>query len=159
MFVFSVRGEKIIFDFHLASLYNVENRVLRQSIKRNKERFPEDFMFELTKSEWQEVITNCDNLPDSLKYSPTRPYAFTEQGVAMLSSILKSKQAILVNIHIIRTFVELRRLVNQYSDLQQKIEKIEKKYDDQFRVVFDVIQQVIREEMKPKKSIGFGKVT
>ena len=87
-----IRGEKIIFDFDLATLYEVETRVLKQSVRRNEYRFPFDFMFKLTEVEWKEVITNCDNLPESIKYSPQTPFAFSEQNKAMLSSMLKSKK-------------------------------------------------------------------
>lgn len=87
-----IRGEKILLDFDLAVLYEVETRILKQSVRRNDYRFPLDFMFKLTNNEWTEVVTNCDNLPESIKFSPQPPFAFTEQGVAMLSSILKSKK-------------------------------------------------------------------
>ena len=147
----------MILDLFLASLYEVENRTLKQAVRRNIDRFPKDFMFELTKLEWNEVITNCDNLPNTLKFSPQRPFAFTEQGVAMLSSVLKSKKAVQVNINIIRAFVHLRRLVNENLLLKQKIESLEKKYDRQFLIVFEAIDQIIQEESKPKKTIGFIK--
>jgi hypothetical protein len=110
--IHQVRGEKVMLDFDLAKLYDVETRVLKQSVRRNSFRFPEDFLFQLTKKEWLEVITNCDNLPENLKYSPQPPYAFTEQGVAMLSSVLKSEKAVLVNIAIMRTFVEIRKMLS-----------------------------------------------
>ena len=89
--IYEVRGQKVMLDFDLSQMYEVENRALKQAVKRNIARFPNDFMFQLTKAEWQEVITNCDNLPETLKFSPATPFAFTEQGVAMLSSVLKSK--------------------------------------------------------------------
>ena len=92
--IFEVRKQKVMLDFDLAQMYSVENRALKQAVKRNRDRFPEDFMFELSKMEWQELITNCDKVLDTVKFSPATPYAFTEQGVAMLSSILKSKKAI-----------------------------------------------------------------
>ena len=91
--IYEVRGQKIMLDFDLATMYEVENRALKQAVKRNGDRFPDDFMFQLSKSEWQELITNCDNLPETAKFSPATPFAFTEQGVAMLSSVLKSKKA------------------------------------------------------------------
>src|SRR5690606_30849087 len=86
--IFTIRGHKVMLDFYLSLLYKVENRVLKQAVKRKQQRFPEDFMFQLTKEEWRELITICDNLPEGAKYSPATPFAFTEQGVAMLSSIL-----------------------------------------------------------------------
>ena len=95
--IYLIRNQKVMLDFDLATLYEVETRALKQSVKRNLIRFPEGFMFQLTKNEWTEVITICDNLPRNIKFSPSTPYAFTEQGVAMLSSILNSDRAIIVN--------------------------------------------------------------
>ncbi len=92
--ILELRKLKVILDFDLSTMYEVETRVLKQAVKRNKDRFPNDFMFQLTESEWNEVITNCDNLPKNIKFSPVAPYAFTEQGIAMLSSVLKSKKSI-----------------------------------------------------------------
>src|SRR5262245_18955068 len=103
--IYEIRGQKIIFDFDLSEMYGVQNRILKQSVKRNLDRFPDDFMFVLTRKEWLQVITNCDNLPVKVTYSPTPPFAFTEQGVAMLASILNSKKAIKINIEIVRVFV------------------------------------------------------
>ena len=108
--IYFIRKEKIILDSDLAELYGVETRVLKQAVKRNLDRFPEDFMFKLTESEWSELITICDNLGNR-KFSPTTPFAFTEQGVAMLSSVLNSKRAIQVNIAIMRAFVQLRKFL------------------------------------------------
>lgn len=99
--IFLVRGEKVMLDFHLSGLYEIETRALKQQVRRNLERFPIDFLIILTDQEWREVITKCDNL-GAYKYSPSPPFAFTEQGVAMLSSVLKSRKAIEVNIAIIR---------------------------------------------------------
>ncbi len=142
-------------DLHLATLYDIETRVLKQQVRRNIDRFPEDFMFRLTKSEWQELITNRDNL-GAMKYSPSPPFAFTEQGVAMLSSILRSKKAIEVNIAIMRTFVHLRRILSENRELAKKIEKLEKKYNEQFQVVFDAIKKLIHQESLPRRKIGFA---
>ena len=91
--IYQVRGERIMLDFDLAEMYGVETRALKQAVRRNLERFPEDFMFQLSKPEWQQLITNCDNLPENIKFSPATPFAFTEQGVAMLSSVLISKNS------------------------------------------------------------------
>src|SRR6185295_15580131 len=91
--IYEIRAQKVMLDFDLAELYEVENRSLKQAVKRNKDRFPDDFMLQLTKEEWQELITNCDKLPESVKFSPATPFAFTEQGIAMLSSVLKSKKS------------------------------------------------------------------
>ena len=142
-------------DRDLAVLYGVETRVLNQSVRRNINRFPEDFMFQLTKEEmanWksQIVITNKEKI--GLR---RRPYAFTENGVAMLSSVLNSERAITVNIQIMRTFTKLRELLATHKDLQKKIEEMEKKYDYQFKIVFDTIKQLIASpETKGTKS-GF----
>ena len=103
--IYEIRGQKVMLDFDLATMYEVETRSLKQAVRRNTDRFPDDFMFQLTKEEWQELITNCDNLPETAKFSPSTPYAFTEQGVAMLSSVLTSKKALQVNISIMRVFV------------------------------------------------------
>lgn len=92
--IYEIRGQNVMLDFDLAEMYEVENRALKQAVKRNIYRFPKDFMFQLTKKEWQELITNCDNLPEGIKFSPATPFAFTEQGVAMLSSVLRSRKAV-----------------------------------------------------------------
>ncbi len=152
--VLFVRSEKVLLDFHLAKLYEVETRALKQQIRRNIERFPEDFMFQLTKPEWQELITNCDNL-SQFKFSPSLPFALTEQGIAMLSSVLRSKKAIEVNIAIMRTFVQLRKLMSTNEELANKIERLETKYDEQFQIVFNAIKKLIHQENKPRKEIGY----
>ena len=130
--IYEVRGQKVMLDFDLAELYEVENRALKQSVKRNIDRFPTDFMFQLTKAEWQKVITNCDNLAENLKFSPATPFAFTEQGVAMLSSVLKSKKALQVNIAIMRAFVFIRQYALSHKDLTEKLKALETKYNKKF---------------------------
>lgn len=147
-------------DFDLAEMYEVENRALKQAVKRNMDRFPSDFMFQLSKKEWQEVITNCDNLPEGIKFSPATPFAFTEQGVSMLSSILRSKKAILVNIAIMRAFVVLRQYALSHKDLTTKLEELEKKYNKQFKDVYEAINYLLQndkqeKEFKERKKIGF----
>jgi len=154
-YIFIIRGEKALFDFTLAKLYNIETRVLKQQVKRNIERFPEDFMIQLSKAEWEEVITNCDNLLGQHKYSPIPPLAFTEQGVAMLSGVLRSKKAIEVNIEIMRAFVHMRKLMDGNKELKEKIEQLEKKFDAKFKAVFSVIKNLINQESKPRNFIGF----
>ena len=124
--IFEVRGYRIIMDFHLAELYNVETRSLKQAVKRNKEMFPSDFMINLTKEEWTELITNCDKLPENIRHNPIPPSGFTEQGVAMLSSVLRSKTAIEVNISIMRAFVAIRQQLCDYSSVSQEIESLRK---------------------------------
>ncbi len=140
--IFSFRNRKVMLDRDLAELYGVETKVFNQAVKRNIERFPDDFMFKLTKKEKQEVVTNCDHL-QILKFSPQLPYAFTEQGVTMLSCVLNSKRAIHVNIQIVRAFTRLRELMIEHKDLRQKIEQMEKKYDYQFKVVFEVRRNLL----------------
>jgi hypothetical protein len=139
--IFWLRGKKVMFDSELATMYGVETKVFNQAVKRNIERFPEDFMFQLTVKEFEllrsQIVTS--------RWGGSRylPYAFTEQGVAMLSSVLKSKRAIQVNIHIMRVFTELREMLLTHKDLREKIEKMERKYDKQFRVVFETIKQLL----------------
>jgi hypothetical protein len=138
----------------LAELYQVEARVLVQAVKRNLDRFPEDFMFQLTREEFanlksQIVISSWGGLRRST------PYAFTEQGVAMLSSILRSKRAIQVNVEIMRAFVRLRKMLASQVELARKLESLERKYDAQFKVVFDAIRRLMADPETPKKKIGF----
>jgi len=138
-----LRGHRVMIDRDLAKLYEVSTKVLNQAVKRNLESFPEDFMFCMTHAEKVEVVTNCDHLAN-IKYSPQLPYAFTEQGVAMLSSVLKSKRARQVNIQIMRAFVKLRQLLNTHKDLARKLAELEKRYDAQFKSVFDAIKALMQ---------------
>lgn len=156
-----VRGEKVLFDADLAALYRVRTKALNQAVKRNVSRFPADFMFQVTVDEMRRAIASRSqtvtlNRGQNIKYLP---YAFTEQGVAMLSSVLRSARAVEVNIAIMRTFVELRRLMDSNRLLARKIETLEKKYDEQFAIVFNAIKRLIAEETsrktQPKRSIGF----
>jgi hypothetical protein len=153
--IFILRGKKVMFDFSLAQLYDMETRVLKQQVRRNSDRFPEDFLFELTRDEWEEVITNCDNLSINNRYKPFPPFAFTEQGVAMLSSVLRSQRAIMVNIAIMRAFVRLRQLIDANRDLVKRIDSMEEKYDQKFKLVFEAIKELIREENQPREMIGY----
>jgi hypothetical protein len=153
--IFWIRGKKVMMDRDLAALYGVETRVLNQAVQRNSERFPNDFMFQLTKGEmenWKSQIVISNREKMGLRKTP---YVFTEQGVAMLSSVLKSKKAIEVNISIIRSFLRLREILATHKDLVEKIEKMERKYDRQFKLIFDVMQRVLDEKQKPKQLIGF----
>jgi hypothetical protein len=150
-----LRGEKVLLDRDLAELYGVETRVLKQAVRRNRKRFPEDFMFELTKQEFEDwrsqfVISKSDKM--GLRY---RPMAFTEQGVAMLSSVLNSDRAIEVNIAVMRAFVQLRQMIASNEELARKLDELEEKYDEQFRIVFDAIRALIDQDEKPRKKIGF----
>jgi hypothetical protein len=149
-----IRGQKVMLSTDLAELYQVEPRVLVQAVKRNIARFPEDFMFQLTEEEFsnlksQIVISSWGGLRRA------RPYAFTEQGVAMLSSVLRSKRAIQVNIEIMRAFVRLRRMLASHADMARKLEALEKKYDAHFKIVFDAIRQLMRPSEPKKRPIGF----
>lgn len=149
-----IRGEKVMIDRDLADLYQVPTKALNQAVRRNTERFPDGFMFALTKEERDEVVTNCDHLRE-LKFSRRMPLAFTEQGVAMLSSVLRSKRAIQVNIQIMSTFVRLRRMLADNKELARCLDELERKYDAQFRVVFDALRQLITPPDPPKRPIGF----
>lgn len=153
--IYFVRGLKVILDRDLASLYMVETRTLKQAVRRNKDRFPADFMFELTAAEFQNwrsqfVTSNSDKM--GLRHTPM---AFTEQGVAMLSGVLRSERAVKVNIQIMRTFTHLRKILASHEDLRQKIEEMESRYDEQFQAVFEVIQKLLKDDGKPPKEIGF----
>jgi len=153
--VFLIRGEKVLLDADLADLYGVATKVLNQAVKRNLDRFPEDFMFQLTPEEWGDMRSQI--VTSSRRKLSAVPYAFTEQGVAMLSSVLRSQRAVEVNIAIMRTFVQLRRLMDSNRDLRLRIEAMETRYDEQFSQVFDAIKQLIAEEKtrKAKPPIGF----
>lgn len=149
-----IRNKKIILDRDLAVLYDVETKALNQAVRRNIKRFPADFMFQLTKVEKKQLVTNCDRFAP-LKHSTSMPHAFTEQGVAMLSSVLNSERAINVNIAIMRTFVKLREIIGSNELLRRKIESMERKYDEQFKAVFEVLGKMLAEPEKPKKPFGF----
>jgi membrane-associated protease RseP (regulator of RpoE activity) len=153
--IYLIRGHKVMLDRDLAALYGVETRSLNQAVKRNTERFPEDFMFELAREEVMRIsqIVISSKTPD-IKYSK-RVFAFTEQGVAMLSGILKSPRAVEVNIAIMRTFVKLRRMLESSEDLSRKLAELESKYDEQFRVVFEAIHELMIPPEPKKNPIGF----
>lgn len=151
-----VRGEKVLLDADLAMLYGVETGALNRAVKRNLDRFPPDFMFQLSAPEWENL--RCQ-IGISSAHGGRRgtPYAFTEQGVAMLSSVLHSARAVQVNIAIMRTFVQLRRLMDSNRDLARRIDALESRYDEQFSAVFDAIKQLITDDKqrKNKRPIGF----
>lgn len=152
-----IRGQKVMLDADLAALYGVATRVLVQAVKRNLSRFPDDFMFQLTAEEFaalrsQSVISNANRPRGGRRYAP---YAFTEQGVAMLSSVLRSKRAIQVNIEIMRAFVRLRQMLTSRADLARKLDALERKYDAQFKVVFDAIRELMRPPVRKPRPIGF----
>ena len=149
-----IRGQKVMLSTHLAELYSVETRVLNQAVKRNLSRFPEDFMFQLNTSEAGQLVSQ-NVIPHKKYFGGSLPYAFTEQGVAMLSSVLNSDRAIKVNIEIMRAFVRLRRLLASHADLARKLDTLEKKYDAQFKIVFDAIRELMRPPESKKRPIGF----
>ena len=149
-----IRGQKVMLSTDLAELYQVEPRVLVQAVKRNIARFPQDFMFQLTEEEFsnlksQIVISSWGGLRRA------RPYAFTEQGVAMLSSVLNSERAVKVNIEIMRAFVRLRQILASNKELAKSLDELEKKYDAQFKVVFDAIRQLMTPPESKRRHIGF----
>ena len=151
-----IRGHKVMLDSHLAELYGVETKVLKRAVRRNIDRFPPDFMLEVTREE-QEILRSQFGTLRWGEHAKYLPYVFTEQGVAMLSSVLNSKRAIQVNIEIMRAFLRLREIVATHKDLARKLELLEKKYDHQFRVVFEAIRQLMAPpEPQQKRRIGFG---
>ena len=151
--IFLIRGQKVILDRDLAELYQVETKQLKRAVRRNIERFPEDFMFELTKDEFENLRRHFG----ASSWGGTRymPLAFTEEGVAMLSSVLRSKRAVQVNIEIMRAFVRLRQMLGAHKDLRRQLVELEKKYDDQFKIVFEAIAELMAPSEETSKRIGF----
>lgn len=149
-----IRGDKVILDHDLADLYGVDVKRLNEQVKRNLDRFPADFMFQLTNQEFKDLKLQTGT-PSQWGGRRIPPYAFSEQGVAMLSSVLKSPRAVQVNIEIMRTFVRLRKILASHADLAEQLEQLEQKYDDQFRAVFDAIRQLMSPEKPEKEQIGF----
>ena len=157
--IFEIRGNRVMLDFDLAELYQVETRALKQAVRRNPNRFPGDFMFQLTKDEWTELITICDKLPKTVKYSPALPLAFTEQGVAMLSSVLRSQSAIEINISIMRAFVLMRQLAIGYDELLKRIEQLEINTNLQFSEIYQALTELMKEPEKVERNpIGYREV-
>jgi len=161
--IFFIRGQKVMLDDDLARLYGVLTKYLNQQVRRNKTRFPEDFMFQLTREEAENLRLHFATSSSSPQFATSSyggrrylPFAFSEHGILMLSSVLNSKRAVDVNIQIMRAFVKLRRLLSSHADLRRKIEDMEKKYNGQFRIVFDAIKALMQPPTKPKK-IGFLK--
>ena len=151
--VFVVRGVKAMLDTDLARLYEVETRQLNQAVKRNMERFPQDFMFQLSPEEFD--ILRSQNVMSRWGGRRTMPLAFTEQGIAMLSSVLRSPKAIQVNVSIMRAFVRMRQLLTETNDLKTMVEQLQGHYDQQFRIVFEVLNQMVGEQDHNQKQIGF----
>lgn len=154
--IYIIRGKKIMIDRDLAYLYQVPTMVLNQAVRRNLDRFPEDFMFQLTKTEMDNWISQSVISNSTLKQSLRKPpLAFTEQGIAMLSSVLNSKRAIQVNIQIIRIFTKLREMIGAYKELREKVEEMEKNNETNFSEIFRVIRLLITEKEEPKEKMGF----
>lgn len=166
--IFEIRGQKVMLDFDLAALYEVETRVLNQAIKRNRESFPEDFMFKLTSDEWKELsssqIVMIEKMPKN-RTGKYLPYAFTEHGVTMLASVLKSAKARQMNIAIVRAFIALRKLAMQYADILDKINEISERvgsHDAQLNGIYEAIENLLDEkaaqkDWKERQRIGFKK--
>ena len=162
--IYLIRSQKVMLDSDLAKLYGVDTKVLNQAVKRNKKRFPQDFMFRLNRGEnislRSQIVTSNNPLTSQIATSKdskgrggrrTLPYAFTDYGIAMLSSVLNSERAIAVNIQIIRTFIKIRQLLSTHKELLEKIEKMEKNYDRQFRIVFQIIRELNQLPTKNQK--------
>ena len=149
-----LRGQRVMLDFHLAALYAVETRALKQAVRRNPDRFPRDFMIELTQQEVDAMVSQ-NVIPGLGKLGGAIPMAFTEQGVAMLSSVLRSNLAVQVNIAIMRAFVHLRQMLDSHTDLAQKLDEMELKYDGQFRLVFEAIRQLMAPPATTTREMGF----
>lgn len=160
--IYEIRGHKVMLDYDLAELYEVETRILNQAVKRNFSRFPPDFMFQLTETEWKNMSSQFVMTYPLKRPKSSLPYAFTEQGLAMLSGVLNSEKAILVNIAIMRAFVFIRQYAMVHKDLTDKLEELEKKYDQQFNDVYEALKFLLEKEkddfsQKNRKKIGFKK--
>jgi hypothetical protein len=158
--IYEIRGYKVMLDFDLAAMYEVPTKVLKQAVKRNIQRFPKDFMFELTKHEWSELVTICDQIPDSMKHSYIAPFVFTEHGVTMLSSILRSDIAVDISIQIVRAFVVLRQYALGYADLNRKLEdfmvETNMQFNEIYQALIELAEQKKLQESKPRNKIGFA---
>ena len=155
--IFGIRGYKVLLDFDLAEMYGVKTKALKQAVRRNLKRFPPDFMFELIDNEWNELVTICDQLPATIKHSYINPMAFTEQGVAMLSSVLKSDIAIDTNINIMRAFVRIRELAFGYTELNRKIEDFMVETNMQFSEIYQALTELTeqKKQEKPHRPVGY----
>ena len=149
------RGQKVMLDADLAELYGVTTKRLNEQVKRNGERFPLEFMFQLTEKEKAEVVAICDHLKN-LKFSHQLPYVFTEHGALMLANVLKNSRAVQVSIQVVKAFIHLREMLSSHKDLAQKLVQLEKRYDHQFKIVFAAIRELMTPPPpKPKRRIGF----
>jgi len=153
--IYLIRRQRVMLDADLAELYGVKTKILNKAVKRNLDRFPEDFMFQLNNQEFESLRFQIGTSRTGHGGTRYLPYAFTEQGVAMLSGVLTSPRAIKVNVEIMRAFVRLRRMLASHAELARKLEELERKYDSQFKVVFDAIRQLMAAPQRPPKKIGF----
>ena len=150
-----IRGQKVMIDSDLAELFGVRTKRLNEQVKRNINRFPKDFMFQLTTKEKQELVANCDHL-EKLKHSGTNPYAFTEHGTIMLANVLNTPTAVETSVLIVRAFVKLRELLSTHTDLEMKILDLESKYDKQFELIFKAIRELMHQEQLDKNRPRIG---
>lgn len=141
-------------DADLAQLYGVPTKRLNEQVRRNARRFPEDFCFQLSAAEKTEVVANCDHLRQ-LRFSPSLPYAFTEHGAIMAATVLNTPRAVDMSLHVVRAFVRLREMIASHKDLAKRLNEMEGRYDQQFKIVFDAIRQLMNPAEKPKRKIGF----
>ena len=157
--ILTIRGEKVILDAELSGVYGVPTKVLNQAVRRNSERFPPDFRFQLTKAERDEVVTNCDHLR-TLRFSPVRPWAFTEHGAIMAASVLNSPRAVEMSVFVVRAFVRLRVLTRAHSEFAAKLDALERKvggHDTDLRQMFAALRALIEPVPKTRREIGFGR--
>lgn len=155
--ILSIRGYKVMLDADLADIYGVSTKRLNEQVKRNRKRFPEDFMFQLTKKEKEEVVANCDHLK-KLKFSPVLPYAFTEHGAVMLATVLNTSVAVQTSIQVVRAFIKLREMTATHKELAHKLIKLERKlgkHDEDIKVIFEAIHQLMTPPQKSRRKIGF----
>jgi len=152
--IYIIRGHRVMLDADLAEIYSVTTKRLNEQVKRNAERFPEDFAFRLTAKEKTELVANCDRF-DRLKHSTVFPLAFTEHGAIMAASVLNSQRAVEASIYIVRVFVQMREAMATHRRLAQRLNELERKYDDQFREVFDAIRNLMEPPKTPRRRIGF----
>jgi len=155
--IFVIRAQKVMIDRDLAELYEVETKHLNRQVKRNCDRFPDEFMFPLTKKEKNELVTNCHRF-NALKYSTSLPYAFTEHGVSMLASVLRSERAVKISIYIVKTFIRLREFISAHKELTDRMKELEGKvgrHDEDINVIIDIIKKLMQEPKRVKKALGF----
>ena len=149
-----LRGLRVMLDTDLAEIYGVPTKRLNEQVRRNRSRFPSDFMFQLTLAEKEEVVAKCDHLR-RLKFSPNQPYAFTEHGAVMLASVLSSERAVEASVQIVRAFIRMREAIGAHRDLARKVDALERKYEGQFKVVFQALRQIMAPPAVKRRSIGF----